>query len=269
MPYDRDTGRAFFSPVDLAYSESFYGYSARSHSEPETLARYLILLLHSDLFFWHSLVTSSQFGVERDSLLKEDVDRFPLRPVEDLPTSLRAMIEPLSSALLAGRCRWTELDRWASDVYRLDPWDQEVVRDCLEVSLPFSYVEKRAQRPPSDHEVETFSKRLERELSPFVRTARRQVVVRRRPHAAGAPWEVIAIDAPKETSPSSQIHDPTWMEDLFTRADQEGASQILVWQEGRLLLGVLRQYRFWTPSRARLCALEVLQGHLGDLLGDE
>lgn len=52
-------------------------------------------------------------------------------------------------------------------------------------------------------------------------------------------------------------------------ADREGASQVrLVQPKSELmLLGILREYRYWTPTRARLTALEILGEHLDALLG--
>lgn len=272
MPLDRHRGRAFCCFSDVAYSESFYGYSARGHGKPETLARYLVLLLHSDLFLWHVLMTSGQFGVERDALYKEDVDSFPLRPLEDLPGSLLDGIEPLSGDLFAGRSDlWPELDAWASRVYGLHRWDQEAIRDTLATRLPYAPVIRESQRPPRDSEVEDFASRLQSELQPFARTARRALKVRRLAHPADAPWEVLVLEAPAHELSRGEAPDLVELRDLFDRADREGASQIILVKPARhrLLLGILRQYRYWTQSRARLCALEILEAqHLGVLLAE-
>lgn len=270
MPLDRNRGRAFCCFSDLAYSELFFGYSARRNAQPETLARYFVLLLHSDLFLWHALMTSGQFGVERDALYKEDVDRFPLRPLEELRGLLLNDIETLSEELLAGNPQlWPRLDSWAAAVYGLNRWDQEAIRDTLETRLPYAPVIQESQRPPRDSEVESFAARLESELQPFAHTARRALSVRRLARPADAPWEVLVVEAP--ATELGRGEDPDFLElsELFDRADREGASQIILAKPAkhRLLLGILRQYRYWTPSRARLCALEILESqHLGVLL---
>ncbi len=242
-PRDRTQGRAFYCLSNLAYSESFYGYSACGHREPETLARYLVLLIHSDLFLWHALLTSGQFGVERDALYKEDVDSFPLRPLEKLTAPLRSAIEPLSEALFSGEEPWREIDDWAARAYSLNRWDTEAIRDTLATGLPYTGVRQEAQRPPWDSEITEFAARLQRELEPFAYTAGHRLSVLRFQRPADSPWEILCLGLDSSTgkNPKASI-----LRDLLDQADQEGASQIVLVQprERCLLLAVLRQYRY-------------------------
>jgi hypothetical protein len=270
MPHDRTRGRAFCCFSDIIYSESFYGYSTRGKQEPETLARYLVLLLHSKLFLWHALLTSGQFGVERDALYKEDVDRFPLRPLDDLARSLRAEIKPLSEALFTGRYDWRKLDDWVARVYGLNRWDQESIADTLATSLPYATTWREAQRLPRESEIKAFGARLQHELEPFARTVKRTLQVRLLASPAQAPWAVLEVAASGSNSKRTRDSgDLEMLQEFFAQADREGASQILLLQasEPRLLIGIVRQMRYWTSSRARLCALELLDEKLGNLLG--
>src|ERR1035441_7292420 len=43
--------------------------------------------------------------------------------------------------------------------------------------------------------------------------------------------------------------------------NETGAAQIIQETERGLVIGILNQYRYWTPSRARLLAAEILQNH--------
>jgi hypothetical protein len=55
---------------------------------------------------------------------------------------------------------------------------------------------------------------------------------------------------------------------LYSLADEHSASQLIApMKDGRLLIGILKQYRYWTPTRARLCALTILHEHLEHLTG--
>lgn len=268
-PFDRSSGRALLSFSDLAYNESFYGCSTRLQPEPELLARYLCLIFNSDIFLWHALVTSGKFGIERDALLKEDLDDFPIRPLQDIPLSLKAEIELLSSRLLSGTPEiWAGLDHWAARIYDLSPWDVEVIQDTLTVGLPFASSIRDSQRPPEAWEIAAFASRIEAELSPFARTAGRTLQVRRHEASSDAPWEVLSIWSDRSSSNQIAPIESEELRDLFEQADHEGASQILVVQpeEHRLLLGILRQYRYWTQTRARIGAIEILQNYLGALL---
>ncbi len=262
-PLDRKRGRAFCCFFDLAYSESFYGYSARGHRRPEDLVRYLSLLFYSDLFLWHSLMTSGQFGVERDALYKEDIDSFPLRPLEELPKSVQAEIEPLSEALFAGSDPWSEIDDWARRAYGLTPWDMEAIRDTLAVSLPYARIRNEAQRSPRATEVTEFVARLQQELEPFTRAGKYRLSVCTLDRPSDSPWEIVLIEL-NNARAHQRIPKAGVLRDLLDQADQEGASEIVLTQvrEGRIFLGILRQYRYWTQSRARLCALTILQEHL-------
>jgi hypothetical protein len=196
--------------------------------------------------------------------LKEDVDNFPLRPLEDLPDPSRAEIQPLSEALFTGRAGiWPDLDEWAARAYGLNRWDREVLRDTLSVNLPYTSVVRESQRPPTGSEVLAYAQRIERELTPFARTAGQGVEVLRLDRHGEAPWEVLVIGKKPHDSRSYEIVAPDELQGLFEQADREGASQVLLVQaeRNRLLLGVLRQHRYWTQTQARLVALQILEAH--------
>jgi hypothetical protein len=101
-------------------------------------------------------------------------------------------------------------------------------------------------------------------LEPFARTAGQNLSVRRVERPEGSPWEILVVG----TSEAGQALDRSVLRDLMARADQEGASQVVLVQrrERRLVLGILRQFRYWTQSRARLCALTILEEHFKDLV---
>jgi hypothetical protein len=263
----RSEGQAVCSFTDVAYSESFYGCSTQGHPAASTLARYLALILNSDLFRWHALLTSSKLGIERDALLKEDVVRMPLQPLEDLPEKLQSTIEPLSTELFADRGDLLpEVDSWVASAYGLNEWDREVIRDTLAVSFPFPEVRRNAQRKPKLVEIRDFASRLERELLPFARAAGKSLEAKHLAQASSSsPWEALLLTTSRHKEPP----EPAALAELFLRADREGASQIRMIQpeRGRLLLCLLREYRYWTPTRARLTALEILEEHLEALLG--
>jgi hypothetical protein len=263
---DRRAGQAVCSLVDVAYTESFYGCSTHGHPAAPTLARYLSLLLNSELFRWHVLLTSSKLGIERDALLKEDVGRMPFRPLEDLPEILKSEIRHLSTELFADSSNLlAEVDSWVARVYGLNRWDREVIRDTLAVAIPFPEIRRNAQRPPEIAEIKKYTARLEGELQPFVQAAGKRLEVKHLTKMSfAAPWEVLLLTTSQQKEPPES----TVLDELFRRADRAGASQIRLIQpdRGRLLLGILREYRYWTQTRARLTALELLKEHLGELL---
>jgi hypothetical protein len=44
-------------------------------------------------------------------------------------------------------------------------------------------------------------------------------------------------------------------------ASETGATQMIRETAQGLIIGILNQYRYWTPSRARLLAADILQNH--------
>lgn len=265
---EREAGRAALALSDIVYNRTFFGYSCVGHPQAELLGRYLLLVLNSHLPLYYGLLASSQFGVERDTLLKEDIDRLPLRPLEDLTEALRAEIIPLSTALIKEQEKpWSALDAWVAKVYGLKRWDLETLRDTLEVSSPFPAAQKRAQTPPSAAEVDYFVRRIDAELSPLVGRAGRELRVEVIRRVDNEPWVFFRVDTktPGGRWPRKGAGTASMISGV---ADKLGASEIVLCEgPGSLLLATLAQYRYWTPSRARLCALTLLRERQEVLLG--
>jgi hypothetical protein len=50
---------------------------------------------------------------------------------------------------------------------------------------------------------------------------------------------------------------------ILQLANDTGTTRIIQYLEDGLLIGILRQYRYWTPSRARLLGAEIVRQHMG------
>jgi hypothetical protein len=242
----------------LAYNEFYYGYSAAGHPRGEFLLRYFALVFNSNIFLWHALMTSGKFGVERPHFQKLDIDNFPVVPVAELDRFVDD-IEGISERLFAEENCQADIDQLTANIYGLDAWDLEVIKDTLSVSLPTAV--ENAERQPISGEVETFVERVRWELSPFIDGGGLEVRYR-----GCGPWGVLAIELTKETEPPHRREDE--LEGIFLQANDLGVSQVVVHEAGRLLVGILRRYRYWTPTRARLLAIEILEEHLDDLLDE-
>ena len=240
---------------DAAYSESFYGWSTHGHSSPELLAKYLFVLLNSDLFLWHCLVTSSEFGVERESIHKHDVDSFPVVSFDSLSRTLKSSLEKAFDTYKSDPSETTSLNDVVSDVYRLSGYQQEVVRDTLSMRLPYRDNIEDASHAPSDDEVDSFAARLAAMLD---QSLDKKMEVRVLNDLDLGPWLLLLIGRPVGLSDV-----PAQLRRHLRLADQAGASRVLVRWERDKVLGVcsLRRRRYWTQSRARLLALELLRNH--------
>ncbi|PKO68783.1 MAG: hypothetical protein CVU20_12680 [Betaproteobacteria bacterium HGW-Betaproteobacteria-14] len=255
VPEDPDQGVGLISDNDVAYSESFNGYSMRGFKagNPYALACYLHVLTYSKLFRYYVLMTSSQFGVERDSLQKEDVDEFPIIPFENLHQVDATRAQFLSEAIAREEMPWPEVDQFVFELYGISAELQNVITDTLSVSLPYPTTAERAERAPSEPETEAFRATLEGHLRPIFQIAGVDVVVKTRSSVAGS-WAFLDVvfDGYEPAG-----WDQRWLSEL---ADNQGASGILVpTPQHHIGVGLLAQYRYWTTSRARLCALTIIR----------
>jgi len=249
----RRTPRASIVKKDLAFTESFIGYSCAGHDDADALARYLFLLFNSNIPIYVALMTSGQFGVERDVYLLDDIKQQPFRPIEELTLQQRGAMIHLADELLGNHeVRWEQIDEWAADVYGLNKWDREVISDALRSSSPSSESRAFAQARPTRATIASFSTRLATELRPFLREAGTSNAPVVTSHSADDQWIWLTIAA-KGTATLAESGD------LVTVADDLGSTQVFVCQPGMLHIGILGQNRYWTRTRARLLALDLLQ----------
>jgi hypothetical protein len=258
-------GRALLCLADVAFNESFYGYSGAGHPDGQLLVRYLHLLVHSSIWLYYSLLVSPEFGAERRKIQKSDLDKFPVIPVASLTSALQETVMGLSNRLLAGSPVFPDIDDFFGNLYGLDRLEQEVIKDTLRVELPFADARRTACRAPSAEERETFRRRLESVLRPFFKVLDKEPQV----EVWGKPGDVflrekasfgivLLSERYRTAEPPSHV-----LRDLIPKlADDTGTTRIIQQVEGGLLLGILNQYRYWTPSRARLLGAEIVGQHM-------
>ncbi|MEO7300903.1 MAG: N-6 DNA methylase [Verrucomicrobiota bacterium] len=262
---DRTKGWALLSFSDVAYSESFNGYSAAGHNYPEMLVRYLHLFVHSFVWLHYALMTSPKFGAERRRFYKADLDECPFIPLEKLSNEQRNTAIGLSKRLVSeDHDVFEDIDAFFGNLYDLDEFDREVIRDTISVSLPYDESRDRACTPPIPFEREVFRRRLETVLRPFLK------VLGKQPHVTAwkptnaflktnAPFGILFIGEKGHTVAAS---DELSQELIVSLANDTGCTRIIQKVDGGLLVGILSQYRYWTPSRARLLGAEIVRQHM-------
>lgn len=248
---------------DVAYHEQFFGYSTHGHANAEMLAKYVALLVNSDFFLWYLLMTSGEFGVERESLHKLDIDRFPIVPFEIVPDSLRARIPELFDSLAAGDADASaRVTVWACDVYGLAESDRNVIVDTLSVALPFTASITRAQAHPTEEEKQAFATMLRDILTPFSSAVGRSLEVSLVLADTESQWDAFIVSAGRV--PLTEQITSKHLDRVLKTADETGASLVVLPLKDQpvLIAAVLGQYRYWTRTHARLCGLDFLQEHV-------
>jgi hypothetical protein len=245
--------RVYVADVRVAYSESFFGFSACGHPEGKALVRYLRFLLDGPLFHWFALVTSSKYGIERDVVLLEDVERFPIIPFESIPPDLRGALRTAAESGADLTANPVERRRWLSELYDLSDHDWTVIEDTVRVSSPEARTQKKAFEGPSGREVAAFCRELEAGLRPALGPDVLVGPVQRAPYE---PWVVVL--ATRNGTAAEQAAPLAALQDLLAHADSYGASQVRMYlADGRWAVAILRQRRYWTQTRARLLALDI------------
>lgn len=260
------TGRigVAISEEDVVFNETFYGYSPSGDPDAGLLVRYLALVLGSRLAVWSALVTSGEFGFERDVIEKATLDRIPIPDFEELTAQQRREIASLVEGLDAGGVSWKDVDEWAIRLYGLGERDSQVVSDTIAFGLPFARNTQKAQLPPTPAVRKRFCEVLQNELSPWSIRFGSTLAVDPIPSLAQSPWLAIEIrkvlHEPRETVPKTD-----WAA-LLKAADEAAASEILVRDtRDRLIVGRLAQNRYWSETQARLLAQRIAWSHV-DLL---
>lgn len=252
---NRARGRALLSFSDLAFSESYYGYSTFGHPFSEFLTQYILILLHSKLFEYVTLMSSGEFGVEREVQQKMDIDRFPFIAPEDLSSKQRQSIEICAQQLIDNQPDWPMLDRTVAQLYGLSSADQQVVSDTLAINAPYASARDRGLARVTEEQAKKFIARLEKELAGAFGAGGHRVQVQALSTVSEAlPWRFFSIAL--EGAPPPPELPVQWID----QAGDLGVSRItlLSADQPSLIVGLLNRYRYWTQSQARLLASELI-----------
>ena len=146
-------------------------------------------------------------------------------------------------------------------LYGLNAPDIEVIEDTLRVCLPYKESRERACARPEKARLD-FREKLESLLLPFFRVLGKLPEVRlaafNEALDSQAPFSILTIGVRGQQSlvPGESI-----TKRVFHLASNTGATRVILEQERGLVIGILNQYRYWTASRARLLAAEILRRH--------
>jgi N-6 DNA Methylase len=263
-------GRVYYCDRDVVFNESYLGFSCHGHPRATALASYLFLILASDLIPYISLMRSSKFGVERDTYLLSDIKAVQVCPLERFDDGQIGAILSFADSALSDRVSRPEINGFVYQLYGLSSREQETIRDTLSVSSPFTCASREAQRRPKPAEVTTFGKILGSHLTPFFDRRGRTIFVHIIPMQLGDPWFFFEVVASKRRlPPSSTGLTSATLGAMVAEADAHGAARIVYRgpRESTLIIGLLSQYRYWTPTRARLLSIELRAHHEEYLVG--
>lgn len=247
-----DQRGALYTNGDVAFSRSFYGVSI-PHGLDQ-VGDYLYLLSYSDLFLYCTLMTSSQFGVERDTFNMVDIANMPVTPVAALRTVDVAEVSRLAACIRAGEAPWGAVNALTARLYGLSTYDQQLISDAVAFEAPYTQVLASAlARVEADSTVVCdFAGVLASMLSDLTGVAVHAV-----PQRVGdndGSWQFVHIG----TTATRKLDVTRVRQLLHQVGDPLQTSEIrLQLGPNDWLIGRVRQARYWTSSQARLLALDL------------
>lgn len=250
---DRTIRGALFAAADVAYRKGFIGLSAFNKPELAGLMDLIYVVSYSDLFLYHQLLTSPKFGVERDSSLQKDLMEFPLVREELVKPNQWKKLRAVSAALREGNVDWSDLDMLVFDLHGLSAPDRQLVRDTLEMELPFTDVSKNATAATNAEMREMFCREVLSIMTPLVDGLRLKELSAR-PIDGWVFIEMGLIPTSDENTVTTSD-----LADLVTFAQSYWSTRILIKLKDRMVIGLLDQKRYWTTTEARCLALDLVQ----------
>ena len=265
-------GSSLFTPKSwvirkpIVFRKSYYGFSAHGSGEADLIIALLHMITHTELFRYHVLMTSSRMGAERRTFLKTSIENFPFPTIDVLPKRQRQRAVELSSRLETSSNKpWKAINDFIYDLYGLDEYDRQVVKDTLKVAAPFKEARDCANSAPAENDRNAFYAELQRLLTPSFDVTHETVSINEVEIAGQdilSPWHFFAVSSPSTSANLTQAAQKRLLSQITRDANRTGCSRAVVHEKGRLLVGIIGQYRYWTLSRARLCALDILRHHL-------
>jgi len=258
--------RVMVSEEDTVFSSIYYGYSSFGHPDSKLLVQYLALFLSSRPVLWNILMTSGEFGFEREVVEKFIIDKTLILPLEHLNETSRKQIERLFNLVSENESEenWGKVDAWAAKIYGLNKRDLQVINDTLKYNLPFSRNRINAQASPSSQDVKDFCHFLNNELLPFSQKEKKFLDIYPLNISNNAPWEIIRVKCTLSTIKSHDYKtDTDWLK-ILQAADLMGTTEVIMPDESGhgLWIARLKQARYWSNSQARLVARRIIWEHI-------
>ena len=260
------TGRinVAFAEKDIVFNETFYGYSPIGHNYGKELATFITLILGSRIALWFVLVTSGEFGFEREVVEKTTVDRLPIPDFDKLSKEEINKTLTIFESLRSHKINWHDVDNWVADLYGFNERDLQVINDTLEYNLPFSENKKKAQTLPNEVEIQIFCEILREELKPWTERFKTQLTVMPINLNYYLPWQGILVSTSEN---NMDISSNDWL-GLLNFSNHSAASEVVVHiSKSQIYIGRLAQKRYWSKTQARLLAQSIIWSYLDVLKG--
>ena len=259
IPEETKRIQAFVSQQDVLYNGSYYGYSFKGYPNGMQLAKYLCLIMKSNITIWQALISSGNFGIERPIITINELENFLIPDFCQLSKSQLNEIDHYYDKLdSSNSSKLKKLDEWVANLYNLSKDSQQIISDTLEYQLPFDSNRENAQSIPTNNEILQFCSVLETELMYYDQFQNAKICVNKNDKLSIYPWICLKVNFLKLSSSRNLEIQPDTEHEYLRTANNTINSPFIVYKSGtELLIGILSQNRYWNNKAARLLALKI------------
>lgn len=188
---------AAFSQEDVVYVDTYIGISVPSAQV--NIAHYLNGILNSSLTTYFLFLTASSWGIERDEIKSQDLERLPIPLPNDnnerIVNQVIAVEEKLrhSRTEVEQKSLQQELDEIIFNLYGLSAAERVVVKDTvnLTIDLFMRRGKSKAIQRPKLAELESYAKHLISVIQPFLQTLNERTIVADVIDVGKAPLQIV------------------------------------------------------------------------------
>lgn len=272
---------AAFSQEDVVYVDTYIGISIPP--EESDMAHYLNGILNSALATYFLFLTSSSWGVERDKVESQDLERLPIplpnRNNERTVNQVIAVEEKLRHSRTEAEQEsfQQELDEVIFNLYGLNATEQVVVKDSINFTIDWFMKrgKSKAIQRPKLAELESYAKHLISVIQPFLQTLKERMIVAEVIDVGKAPLQVVKFSVLHVSSQQPIVQTvsgqklETVLKRIAEQLPQNIADRIYTRRDLRIYAGkdiyIVKPAKriYWTRSAGLNDADIILAEHLG------
>lgn len=251
-----------FLEANVVFSESLNGWQVNNDVVGTRTGRYLSLLIGSKVALWIILMRGAKFGIEREVVEKSLIEQLPIPRLNGTQWDIAENL--FKRAATAEEGIWKEVDDWAAKLFHLNDDELQTIKDTLEYNLTYSDIREDAERPVSADVCKVFVKTIEAELRPWLALSGLEVGGSVAAYEGFSAWRAFTISVGV-----TQKNVPPNFEMLHRAADRLACTQLIMERDGPVLhIARLNQARYWTVTKARALAAEIVLSHMNFLQGE-
>ncbi|MDY7006484.1 MAG: N-6 DNA methylase [Cyanobacteriota bacterium] len=277
-----------FSQGDIVYTQKYSGISVVGNADRTTVplrqrtAHYLNAIINSSLASYFIFLIASSWGVERNEITAQDIERLPIPQLNDDNAELVDKIVNIEGELRQSQSKELEielkksLNKLVYSLYDLDSTEQVLVEDAnkFTIDLYMNREKSAALKKPKPNNLIKYASHLIEVIQPFLQTLNQRTIVADVIDVDKAPLQVVKFsiipvpgrDSIVEIIPGQKLE--TVLKRIAEQLPQQLADRIYTRRDLRIYAGediyIVKPAKqiYWTRSAGFNDADTILSEHL-------